>query len=449
MMTLFLLMLGAAIPEIEGGALFLAGDQSERAALHDNAAKLFLQCATESDGLRPYALSRAAKNQRLAGRHADAEALFYQVLNDYPDGPWTRLTWMRMGDMRHQQGQVVNARRYYADTLAGLEPLPWFLDKLAWNNADYALALPGYEREGYAYFRSVVADTIYVAPRRDAARRLLTSSNGEDRLWGVYGLARSVNLRDAREAMSKELVVIRGAQGVELPLSSLDIALMAAQADPTGTEQRLETLLHANRECPWARVWLMLAAREQAANKQFSTAEMLARLLSSHFPDGRDAGDAWWYISERCEAADNKAGAQRAYRQLLDRHPDHARAPRALFYLANAARESGQADAAYALYDDLGRLFPEGRFTAEGYYRAAQLAESRKDTEKQTQYLRRAADVGFGHFYAHRALYKLRRTLDGHPPPTRTLRVDGGDNFIDPMPAVLERFEPHHFLITN
>ena len=434
MLMVLLMTLGAVFPECEGATLFLSGDQSERAQMHDNAAKLFRECADQSEILRPYALLRAGKNHHAAGDTEEAEALFKHVMAEYPEGPWMRLAAMRLARMYREQQRRDQARVYYNSTLAGLEPMPWFLDSFAWNAAENALQTPGVEHEGFAWFRHIAATTIYVAPRRDAARQLLKSPEQSDRVWGVYGLARSGNLREAREAMGREDVILCGPEDVPVPLLTLDMILAGAQTDLANAREHLDALLRGNQDNLWARVWLMLTAREQAGNQRYEVSEMLARLLSEHFPGGRDAGDVYWWLSERYEALPNKAAALRMYRQLVDRHPEHVRAPRSLFYLAGHARETGNISEAFERYDELGRLFPQGRFTAEGYYRAAQMAEAKQDTERRDAYLRRAANVGFGHFYAHRALQK-------HAPANasgRSLRVTSTDPFVQPMPAALD-----------
>lgn len=449
MLIPLLLLLGAAIPDIEGGALFLSGDQSERTNLHENATRLFRQCAQQSEVLRPYALSRAAANYHALGQDDTAEELFQYVLDTYPEGPWVRLAWKRMGDMYYQQGHVVKARSYYNKALAGLDPLPWFLDNLAWNNADYALLLPGYEQEGYAWFRHIVQTTIYIAPRRNAAERLLKSTNAEDRVWGIYGYIRCSKLREAREALDKEAVLLKGTDGNQVPLSVLDITLATAQSDLPGTQQRLSTLLQVNKSNTWARVWLMVAVREQAGNKRWPVVEMLAQLFSETFPDGRDAGDIYWSMALRYEAVPDKEGANRMYRLLADRHSDHVRAPRSLLYLANNARDAKNSDEAFKLYEELGRTFPDERLTAEGYYNAAQLAASLGKSEEERAYLKKAAGVGIGHFHAHRALDVLRTKHKIMPKGVHNLPVDGTDSFLLPMPMTLAGHEKYDFMIKD
>lgn len=444
MLISLLLLLNTALPEVDGGALFLSGDQAERTGLYENAARLFLQCAQESELLRPYALSRAAANYHTAGQNERAAQLFEQVLKDHPAGPWTRLVWKRLGDMYYKQGQAVKARSYYNKVLDGLKPLPWFLDNLAWNNADYALLLPGYEKEGYAWFRHIVETTIFLNPRRDAAQRLLKSPNPEDRAWGIFGYIRCSKLREAREALDKEIV-----GGTVSYLSSLDGILAGAQADLSGTQKKLDSLVQANKDSFWMRVWLMLAAREQAGGKRYAAAEMLAQLLSHYFPEGRDAGDVYWWLSEKYEALPDKEGAKRMYRQLAERHPDHVRVPRSLLYLANHARDEGKTEDAFKLYDGLGTTFPRERLAAEGYFNAAQMADKAKDAKREQAYLAKSAAVGPGHFHAHRAQELLRTKYKVMPEKVRTLKVNGSDSFLLPMPLALETHDKMEFLIED
>ena len=449
MLITVLLFWGALLPEMDGGTLFLAGDQSERTQLHENAARLFRECARQSEVLRPYALSRAAENYHALGQDDTAEALFQHVLDTYPKGPWVRLTWKRMGDMYYRQGQVLKARGYYNKALFGLTPMPWFLSNLAWNNADYALLLPGYEHEGYAWFRHIVQTTIFIAPRRNAAERLLKSPNAEDRAWGIYGYIRCGKLREAREAIGREVTRMEQVGDADLHLLSLDEILSGAQAELPKAQKLLEAQIQEHKNSIWARVWLMLTVREQAGSRRYAVAEMLAQLLSQYFPDGRDAGDVYWWLSTKYEALPDKEGAKRMYRHLADRHPDHVRAPRSLLYLANHARDAGKMEEAFKLYDALGKAFPKERLAAEGYYAAAQLADKAQDAERHRQYLQKAVDVGYGHFHAHRAQEMLRTRYKAAPDNARALPVNGSDSFVLPIPELSTVREKLQFLIAD
>lgn len=448
MMSFVLLMAAAVIPEMSGAPLFNTGDAAQRARLYDNAVKLFSECAAESELLRPYALSRAAQNRLLAGDAEGAERGLLHVLERYPEGPWVRLTHARLGEMYLERNERAQARRHLNAALDDLEPLPWFLEDLARKRAENALELPEFAQEGYDYFRHIAQTSIYIMPRRDAARQLMTSPKLEDRMWGVYAYARSGNLREARQAMMTEYVVLRGPVDTALPLSALDLSFAGAETELGDAVERLERLVQQNSDVLWVRIWLMMATREQAGAERWAAAEALARLLATYFPDGRDAGDAYWWLSERYRANAREQDAQRMYRLLVNKCPEHVRAPRSHFYMADHARREGRPDEAYALYDALGAAHPHHRFAAEGFYRAAQIAAARGDEAREQHYLSCAIGVGLGQFYAHRALHRLRRTLGIRPANARALRVDGADDFVQPFSLDLEQHYLPHLLIT-
>ncbi len=448
MFALVLAMSVVVLPDISGGALFAAGDAAQRAALYENAAKLFAECAADSEMLRPYALSRVAKNHLLSGDRAEAERLFTQLLGQYPKGPWARLTQARLGELYLDVNAHEQAREQLNAVICDVDPTPWFLDGLALRRAQNALAMPEHAGEGYAYFRRVAATTLYVVQRREAARRLLASPNIEDRAWGVYGYVRAGNLREAREAMTAETIVLRGPADRQTPLSALDLFFTGEESEVADAVKRLESLIQNHTDVFWVRIWLMLAAREQAGAKRYAAAEALAVLLARYFPDGRDAGDVYWWLSERYESEAGKADARRMYRLLADTCPDHVRAPRSLFYLATYAREQGLPEEAYALFDALGEAHPASRFAAEGFYRCAQLAAAQGDDAREQHYLGRAIGVGPGEFYAHRALHRLRQALDIRPADGRSLRIDGADDFIQPFPRLPDaQYAPHPLLM--
>ncbi len=435
MLIVFMALTLSVLPEAPGGDVFSAAAASEQARQYDNAAKLFLQCAKSSDELRPYALSRAAQNVLLAGNAADAAAGFLGVLRDHPDGPWVRLTQARLGALYLKTGDREQARIHLNAVFDGLPLIPWFLDELAWNRAENALALPQCAQEGYAHFRRVVETTLNAVPRRDAAKRLLGSSDPMDRAWGVYGMARSGNLKEAREALTMTAPSLADSDGTTLAISTLDEAFAGAETDAAAAAKRVEPLIRDHAGLFTVKLWLMLAARERFGANQPAAAEALADIFASCVPEGRDAGDVYWLLSERYEAASRPLDANRMYRRLADRCPDHVRAPRSLFNLANYAREQKRVEEAFALYEELGEAHPQGRFTAEGYYRCALLAAGQGNEEREQYYLGKAIGVGLGHYYAHRALHRLRAALDIHPANARSLRIDAADDFLQPYPA--------------
>lgn len=433
MVTLLLLLNMAAAPVITGADTFLLADSVERAGSYENASRLFVECAKESEPLRAYALSRAAENMAQAGNAAEAARLFQQVLKDHPEGPWARLTMMRLGRLHRKVKEYEQAHLYFSRVLEGLDPRPWFLNGLAKERAENALEVPTLALEGYAWFRDVAATTIYTSERLAAARFLLKSPDREDRLWGGYGLVRGGELKAARSALEAESPLLKDADGNSLALAALDACLAGDALDLTFAARCLNELVAANRASLAVRVWCMLALREQADAGRDGAAELLTNILLAYFAEGRDAGDACWLLAERYEKKAQTTAADRMYRLLAEKCPDHVRAPRSLYNLAKRARQEKHYESATAQYATLAEAFPGGQFAAESYYRCAQIAGMQNAPAEESRYLKLASEVGVGHFYAHRALHFLHRKGGATLASDRNLRIDGSDGFLQPM----------------
>ncbi|OQB43254.1 MAG: Soluble lytic murein transglycosylase precursor [Candidatus Hydrogenedentes bacterium ADurb.Bin179] len=393
---------------LTGTDSFIAGDSAQRSGAFENAAQLFSQCAQESDILCPYALSRAAQNHWLAGNMATAETLFMQVLRDYPEGPWVRMTYARFGYLYLKAGNAEKAYPYFNRVLEGLEPRPWFMNALVLARARTALALPAHAREGYNFFRDTVMNVVSNADRVEGARVLLGSSDREDRLWGCYGLIRAGNLKEGRAALQKEAVSFRDTDGSILSMADMDARVEALQQHAE-TMPNVDACIRQNIGEMAMRAWLMLVLREQAVQDQSAMAETLINMMIAYFNEGRDAGDACWWMGERYAKKPDIPAADRMYRLLIEKCSTHVRAPRSKLYLANHAREQNLLPEAMALYQNLAESDPKGQFAAESFYRCAQIAEARHDSDGNHRFLGLAADVGCGHFFAHRALYLLNR----------------------------------------
>lgn len=433
MLSLLLILHVTVVPPVAGADLFLLADNAERAGSYENAAKLFLECAGESESLRPYALSRSAENLGKAGKFADAESLFKRVLNEHAQGPWVRLTLSRLGELRLKQNDREDAHQYFSRVLEGLEPRPWFLNALVVKRAVNALEIPARAGEGYAYYRDVAANAVSSSDRLEAARRLMKSSVREDRMWGIYGFVRAGSTTLGREALVKEAVTVQAPGGAPASLAALDEMLAAAQKDKAGSLSRLDALLALNQASLGARVWLMLVLREQAVAGEGALAESLADLMFRHFHEGRDAGDAYWWMAERYEKKPDASSADRMYRRLVDSCPKHVRAPRSLLNLGNRARKEGRLGEALAWYETLAKNQPNGQFTAEGHYRCAQIAEAQGNADNRLRFLKLAADGGLGQFYAHRALYELQAKNGTAPADNRRLSALNSAVFLRPM----------------
>ena len=442
-MTLLLLVNLSVATYPAGASVFLLGDSVERSGAFESAAKLFQECAADSESLRPYALSRAAKNLGAAGRHTEAETLFRRVLEEYPQGPWVRLTVARLADLGLTMKDREKAHLYFTRVLEGLEPRPWFMNALVVRRAVNALELPAHAGEGYAHFRDVAATTISSSDRIAAAQRLLKSSDRADRLWGAYGLARAGSTKAAREALAKESFTIRGSGNTSASLFSLDETL-----EDNGAEglSRLDALLGANADHFEVRVWLMLVLREKGEAKEWILAESLADLLVRIFSEGRDGGDAYWWLSERYEKIDDAPAADRMYRRLIEKCPDHVRVPRSLLNLGNRARKEGRFTEAMGAFERLAENFPGGQFHAESLYRCAQVAGEQGNKEARRRYLQQAADTGLGNFYAHRALYLLRLESGTAADGSVRMKMLSDGLLLEPMAAggtnVIEAISP-------
>ncbi len=433
MLTILLALGIASAPVMTGTELFMLGNDAQRGGSYANAAQLFLECARESELLRPYALSRAGQNLFQANNLVEAMNLFGQVLRDYPEGPWVRLTYARLGYLYVKANQADKAYQCFSRVLEGLEPRPWFLNALALSHARNALTLPAHASEGFAFFKNIVETTVNSGDRIEAARMLLKSADKEDRLWGIYGLVRAGNLKEGRTALEGEAVVFGGPGKIQIFISEVDALLAVIQQDPSAIT-RLEDCVRENSGALPMRIWLMCVLREQAIQKRPSMAEALTRLMLEYFKEGRDAGDACWWLAERYEKKPDVASADRMYRLLLDQSPEHVRAPRSRLYLANHAKQAGRLAEALTFYGILAASDPKGQFAAESYYRSALIAEEQKDNEKMLEYLALAARVGHGHFYAHRALYLLHKKRGTAPENARSLRILPGDNFLQAFP---------------
>lgn len=426
---------------LDGGPLFLSADAAQRTGNFDVAYQQFIQCSSESEIVKPYALSRAAQNLALAGNYEQAETLFEQVLKNYPNGPWVRLTHYRLGKLYLQMGQQDKACYYFHNVFSELQPIPWFLTNDAAIWASLATQSSLYATEGFAFFRHVAQNTLQNSERKNAAKWLLTSPNAEDRIWGIYALVRSDEVKAARDALTLEAPLLLGLENKQISLAVLDTFLPSEKNASQFDLNSLKSILRINEGSMYARVWLMLTVREQALAKCETVAEALASLLLDYFSEGRDAGDACWWLAERYERNANIQGANRMYRLLATRASSHVRAPRSLFNLANRARSDGQTAEAFALYETLGTTFPKGQFTAEGYYRCAQLAAQQRNSDRERHYLALAAQQGLGHFYAHRAAYQLHKKYTITLENPRKLRIVGIDDFLQAFP-VPERTKP-------
>lgn len=383
--------------------LFLDGDGAQRAGRLADAGKYFESCASQSEALLPYAWSRLGALHIQAGQTEEGLALLNRVLTQYPEGPWVRLTQKRLADAYTRLGRRLPAYQAGNQLFQNLPLHLWFMEGASWQHVDNCLAHGEHREEAYTFCRHVVETTILIAQRKKATEYLLESPNAFDRLRGIFGLIRSGNVTDARKRLNLEKAVAGGEARLWQTLNQLDLLYQQttlSREEIVAESERLIPLLTGSFE---GRVWLMLAVRELAIAGNTAHAEGLAALFARYFPEGRDSGDCYWWLSERYEKAGDTAGADRMYRGLTSLCPEHVRAPRSRYNLANRAKASGNYQEARRLYELLGEEHPDTPFTAEGYYRCAQLAQGAGNRSEEETWLRKASAVGIGHFHAYRA----------------------------------------------
>ncbi len=408
---------GTAVPP--GGELFLRGDAAQRAGRAAEAAELFAQCAGADPSLAPYARIRVAAARSLMGDTTGAVSLLREV-SAGPAGPWARLAQYRLAGLLAPSGDRAGAGRLYAGVLA-LEPLPWFLEDGRWAATDNLLADPATAAGALPFLRDTVETTIFIEPRKRASRALLKLPDAAPRALGVWGLLRSGEMDEVKGILEKEPVFFKGPGGVDMPLSLLDQLLAGGGAPTPETAAQLRSLAAANREHPWMRVWLINTMRVSSAKKQQEKARLCCDVICETWPEGRDGGDALYWLAGRLRDAKNTVAAGELYGLLARRFPDHARAADALFALGAVAGEEKRWADALAAFTEVGRRQKDIRLAAEANYRCARIALATGDTAGERMYLERAAAAGPGYYHAHRALEMLRAA--GHAGNAKTLPV--------------------------
>ena len=85
--------------------------------------------------------------------------------------------------------------------------------------------------------------------------------------------------------------------------------------------------------------------------------------------------------------------AQRAFRQFLDEHPNHERAPDAYFFLADILVQQGQNEDALAAFGEVQRRFPNSTRVPDTLYRMALLHIEEGDVDEARALLQRIVNT--------------------------------------------------------
>ncbi|NLV40179.1 MAG: lytic transglycosylase domain-containing protein [Candidatus Hydrogenedentes bacterium] len=414
----------AALPALAetsppGAALFLQGDEAERAGRLGDALKAYTACAAADERLMPFAANRAARVRARSGDVEGAATQWRAVLEGFPEGPWTRLAQCRYAEFLAGRGRRAEAAALF-DRALKVSPRPWFLDEWAWAAAENLLADTATRAGALPFLRETVETIILLEPRKKAARLLLQFSDPADRALGVWGLLRSGAMDEARPVLEAEPVMFGDESGGEITLQVLTALAVPAATAPDQVPAQVRVLARQNTGNPWMRVWLLYALRLSAARKAWAAADLFADTLSSEYGDRRDGGDALYWYAGHAQSAKRSAEAVALYRKLAERHPGHARASDALFAAGRIRMGEKSWQDALLLLTEAAGLFKSAALRAEAWHLCAEIAGHCGDVAGRKRYLTRAVAAGPGSYYAHRSLARLGKEGGG-------LSLPGGD----------------------
>ena len=189
----FLLIWSMAVAAVaaapSGEELFLQGDDLSRGGKVAEAIKAFDACAEASPLLRPYALIRAASARAAGGDKAGAVDALKRLLEKETPGPWTRLAQVRLAALLVDTGDRAGGRLLYEHAV-NLQPLPWFMEESAWAAADNLTAAPDTAASAFPFLSTVAQKSIYINPRKRAARALVSLPDEKAEVIGVTTMMR-------------------------------------------------------------------------------------------------------------------------------------------------------------------------------------------------------------------------------------------------------------------
>ena len=412
---------------LDGAETFLAGSEAQRNGNHAEAARLFEAAGSAGTALTPYALLRIAKSRQATGDASGAAELCRQVLEHFPKGPWRGLAQARLAEI-YEGEAALDAAVPLREAHLATPVLPWWMQPMAWNHSEALLKLPNKQEAGYAYFRKVIQESIYPAERLNAAKRLKDSTNAEDRAYALMGMIRSGAYADAAKSLLTSPTMMVGVSGEAIALT--DLAELLSPTSDTNRAEALERVVRENADSLWMRLWLVHIVRAQAETGHLDRALRAADLLVELYPDEREAGDTMWWLAKRVESEQGYSAAVPLFERLVTGCPKHFRADDTLLYMAEEELEQGRRGAAASTLIRLGDTFDDSRLRDYAYYQAALLALRGGSREDAAAAFEKAANVGAGKFYAHRALDRLGK--DGG----RNLRIDGARPVLQVMPAL-------------
>ncbi|MBI2422136.1 MAG: transglycosylase SLT domain-containing protein [Candidatus Hydrogenedentes bacterium] len=425
-----LLLLGAQM--LPGQGSYLAGSSAERIGRLDAAILAYSACAQEDPNLAPYATAQLGQCYERQGDFARAEAAYQRAITEFGGGPWVRMAKAMLASLYHDQNRNEALPGIYQDVLQ-VAPQPWWIDSIRWQ-AGERLVETGHAADfGHLQFRNIVEYVGLLQPRLDAARKLIHSNDSLDRALAILGMLRSNAYPEAAQEYLKQSFSVR-AGDLELAPSALNERLFHAL---NGDEAALAPVWNENPYHPWLWVWMACTLRNSAVNEQWPAADYLMDRMIALDPQRRDTGDALWWYAKHVEATRDHAAAIPIYRRLGEACTTHYRADDALYRIAEIHLEAGNTAAGIEAYAQVGELLPGTRLAPQALFECARLQENLKQADAAIESYELAARIGFGNYYAHRALGRLQE-LSAQPAPPAMIKVDG----VRPSMALIPTREP-------
>lgn len=107
---------------------------------------------------------------------------------------------------------------------------------------------------------------------------------------------------------------------------------------------------------------------------------------------GSDAEQLWQAASQQL-ARGSLSTAQRAFRQFVEEHPNHARTPDAYFFLADILVQEGDSEAALEAFSQVQARFPSSSRVPDALYRMALLHIEANDVDQARTLLERIVNT--------------------------------------------------------
>ncbi|MEM7660792.1 MAG: tol-pal system protein YbgF [Pseudomonadota bacterium] len=153
-------------------------------------------------------------------------------------------------------------------------------------------------------------------------------------------------------ALSRASTIAEGGVGTN-PSASVQTTGAAASAPGSGS---LGTI--AASDLPGSAGPLFADAKARLLRFDYAGAERSFRAFLENFGDDPQAGEAQYWLGEVLYQQQNYNESGSAYRDMIQKYPDDARAPDALVKLGRSLRLVGQSDRACQILDTLGTRYP-------------------------------------------------------------------------------------------